>query len=296
MKSILKNIYSLLPFKKEIFTLLKSVWVPSESIYRHLYFKDVFTVNIGSTKKFKIKHYGFQLENAIFWSGLTEGWEKESIKLWIKLCETSDVIVDIGANTGVYSLVAKTVNPASSVYAFEPVTRVYKKLLENIELNKFDIHAYEQAASNSNGTAIIYDTDSEHTYSVTVNKNMFSSGTRVIESSIETITLDSFIKQNKLSKIDLIKIDVETHEAEVLEGFSEFLSVHKPSMLIEILTDEVGEKVEALVKDLNYLYFNIDELGSIRQVTSLSKSDFYNYLFCSAQTADTLKLPYKNQI
>jgi len=292
MKTLFKKIYSTLPFKKEIFTLLKFVWTPSESIYRHLHFKDVFTVHIDSNKKFKIKHYGFQLENTIFWSGLTEGWEKESIKLWIKLCEEADVIIDIGANTGVYSLVAKTVKPSSAVYAFEPVTRVYKKLLENIQLNKFDIHVYEQAVSNSNGTATIYDTDSEHTYSVTVNKNMFSKETDVIESTIETITLDSFIKKNKLAKIDLIKIDVETHEAEVLEGFSEFLMAYKPSMLIEILTDEVGEKVEALVKDLNYLYFNIDELGSIRQVQNLSKSDFYNYLFCSSETAHKLNLPY----
>lgn len=195
MKSFLKIIYSILPFKKEIFTLLKFVWIPSETIYRHLYFKDVFTVHIDSNKKFKIRHYGFELENMIFWSGLTEGWEQESIKLWIKLCEASDVIIDIGANTGVYALVAKTVNPLSTVYAFEPVTRVYKKLIENIRLNKFDIHAYEQAASNACGTATIYDTDSEHTYSVTVNKNMFSSETNVIESSIETITLDAFIKK-----------------------------------------------------------------------------------------------------
>ena len=45
-------------------------------------------------------------------------------------------------------------------------------------------------------------------------------------------------------------------------------------MLIEILTDEVAEKVESLVKDLNYLYFNIDELGSIRQVENLAKVIF----------------------
>ncbi|HSY60471.1 MAG TPA: FkbM family methyltransferase [Cytophaga sp.] len=294
MKVLLKKIYSILPFKKEAFTLLKLIWAPDESIYRHLYFKDVFTVKVNSTKKFKIKHYGFELENIIFWSGLTKGWEKESIKLWIKLCKEADVIVDIGANTGIYSLVAKTIKPAATVYAFEPVNRVYKKLIENIQLNNFDIHAYEQAASNTCGTATIYDTDSEHTYSVTVNKNMFSNETNVIESTIETITLDSFIKKNKIEKIDLIKIDVETHEAEVLEGFSDFLSAHKPSMLIEILTDEIGKKIETLVKDMNYLYFNIDEAGNIRQVPNLSKSDFYNYLFCNPQTADKLNLPYKN--
>ncbi len=293
MKALLKKIYNLLPFKKELFSLLKFVWTPSETIYRHLHFKDVFTVKIDSAKKFKMKHYGFQLENAIFWSGLTEGWEKESIKLWIALCKDADVIVDIGANTGVYSLVAKTIQPSASVYAFEPVKRVYQKLRENITLNSLDIKTYERAISNANGTATIYDTDSAHTYSVTVNKNMYSNDTKVIESIIQTSTLDTFIKENKLSKIDLIKIDVETHEAEVLEGFSEYLNVFKPTMLIEILTDEIGHKIETQVKDLNYLYFNIDELGSVRQVGSLSKSDYYNYLFCTAEVAKKLNLSFK---
>lgn len=88
----------------------------------------------------------------------------------------------------------------------------------------------------------------------------------------------------------MIKIDVETHEAEVLEGFSEYISLFKPNMLIEILTDEVASKVEALVKGLAYLYFNIDENGGIRQVTELKKSDYYNYLFCNEEMAKKLKL------
>jgi FkbM family methyltransferase len=293
MKALFKKTYNLLPFKKELFSLLKSVWTPSESIYRHLHFKDVFTVKIDSTNKFKMKHYGFQLENAIFWSGLTEGWEKESIKLWIALCKDAEVIVDVGANTGVYSLVAKTIKPSASVFAFEPVKRVYQKLRENITLNNLDIKTYERAISNANGTATIYDIDSAHTYSVTVNKNMYSNDTKVIESVIQTSTLDTFIKENNIPKIDLIKIDVETHEAEVLEGFSEYLKAFKPTMLIEILTDEIGYKIESQVKNLNYLYFNIDELGSVRQVSTLTKSDYYNYLFCTAEVAKKLNLSFK---
>ena len=125
MKKLVKSIYRLLPYKKEVFTLLKFVWTPSKSIYQHLHFKGVFSVHINSIKKFRIKHYGFELENTIFWSGLTKGWEKESMKLWIRLCEDSDVIVDIGANTGVYSLVAKTVKPSSRVYAFKRVTFIF---------------------------------------------------------------------------------------------------------------------------------------------------------------------------
>lgn len=245
---------------------------------------------VENSKAFKIKHYGYQIENEIFWAGLTEGWEKESIKLWVQLCKTSDVIIDIGANTGVYSLIAKTINPKAKVYAFEPVTRVFEKLKENIALNDYDIVPIEKAVSNTEGTAVIYDTAAEHVYSVTVNKNLSSPEIKVTETIIETITLNSFIRQNNIEQIDLIKIDVETHEPEVLEGFSDYLFHFKPTILIEVLNDEVGEKVDKLVRGLGYLYFNIDENKTIRQVATITKSDYYNYLICNPEVAAKIGL------
>ena len=44
---------------------------------------------------------------------------------------------------------------------------------------------------------------------------------------------------HKITKIDLLKIDVETHEPEVLEGYTKYIHLHKPTMLIEILNDEL---------------------------------------------------------
>lgn len=283
-------LYNVIPFKREFYFVLKTVWKPKESIYRHLHFKGVFNVKINDSKKFKINHYGYQIENEIFWADLTNGWEKESIKLWISLCEGADVVFDIGANTGVYSLIAKTISPNSKVFAFEPVKRVYSKLQENISLNKFDITAVEKAVSDSDGLAVIYDTDSEHVYSVTVNKNLSSSETKVTETTIETTTLNSFICKNDIKKIDLIKIDVETHETEVLEGFSDYLSQFKPTLLIEILNDEIGNKVNQIVEGHGYLFFNINENGPIRQVNKITKSDYFNYLLCSREVAEKINL------
>ena len=285
MKKILKQIYKSIPFKRELFYGLKMIWRPNENIYKHLYFVGVIKVDVNKSKSFKVKHHGFQIENEIFWAGLTNGWEKESMKLWIKLCENSKIILDIGANTGIYSLVAKTINPLSKVYAFEPVKRVFTKLQQNISLNSFDILAFEKAVSNSNGTAVIYDTDTEHTLSVTVNKNLSEPDAYVIETTIQTITLNSFIEEHNLPKIDLIKIDVETHEPEVIEGFSKYLAIYKPALLIEILNNEIGQKIEEMVKGLDYLYFNIDENKGIRQVDKITKSDYYNYLLCNLTTA-----------
>ncbi|MCK6649636.1 MAG: FkbM family methyltransferase [Bacteroidia bacterium] len=289
MKKATKYLYNIIPFKFEFYSFLKIFWKPREYIYKHLHFKGIIKVKVEDSS-FRMKHHGYQIENEIFWVGLTNGWEKESIKLWIKLSKKANVIFDIGANTGIYSLIAKAVHPNSKVFAFEPVKRVFDKLQENIQLNKFDIYAQEEAISNSTGTAVIYDTYSDHIYSVTVNKNLASSTTKVVEKKISTITLNDFIKKHNIEKIDLIKIDVETHEPEVLEGFSDYLSIHKPTILIEILNDEIGNKVSALIQGLGYLYFNIDEKGSPRKVDNITKSDYFNYLLCSQDTASEIGL------
>jgi FkbM family methyltransferase len=289
-KKAIKSLYSVLPFKRPIYEALKKIYRPAPRIYQHLHFKDVFRVPVTDSEMFKILHYGFEIENELFWAGIKDGWEKVSTGLWIELCRESEVIIDIGANTGVYSLIAKTVNPTATVYAFEPVERVFEKLQRNCQLNNYEIVCFKKAVSNYNGKAKIYDTDGDHIYSVTVNKNLNSSATAVKEFEIETITLKDFIENQELTKIDLMKIDVETHEPEVLEGMHEYLAKFNPVMLIEILNEEVATKVNKLLAGLEYLYFNIDENNGIRQVKEVTKSDYYNFLFCKKETALKLGL------
>ena len=287
---MLKSIYNSIPFKRQLFIVIRALCIPKAGIYKHLHFKGIIKVNVNKNQTFKMYHYGYQIENEIFWNGLTGGWEKVSLGLWIKLCANSDVIIDIGANTGIYSLIAKAVNRNSLVFAFEPVMRVFKKLEINNQLNKYDIKCLQLAISNYTGTAIIYDLKSEHIYSVSVNKNLNDSNIETVKTEIKTITLNDVVEKYNLTKIDLIKIDVETHEAEVMEGFSKYLEKFKPTILIEILNDEVGSNIQKLVCDLDYLYFNIDENSGIRQVKEITKSDYYNYLLCSEQIAKDLKL------
>lgn len=290
MKTILKKVYHSLPFKREFFTLLRFVVKPSQHIYQHLHFKGIIPVKVDNQHQFRIHHYGYQVENEIFWAGLTNGWEKVSIRLWIQLCRRSEVIFDVGANTGIYSLIAQCMNPQSKVYAFEPVHRVFSKLEENIKLNTYKVTTVEKALSNYDGEAVIYDLPAEHIYSVTVNKSLLGPNNPGIETKIQTVSLNTFIRENNIGKIDLMKIDVETHEPEVLEGFSDFLSKFRPVLLIEILNDEVGERVEKMVSGLGYLYFNIDENSGIRQVPKITKSDYYNYLLCNKETVAALNL------
>jgi FkbM family methyltransferase len=291
MKALIKGAYNAVPLKKELFSLVKNFWHPREDVYKHLHFHGVFEVPVEKDISFLLNHHGFVVENEIFWEGLEKGHESVSYSLWKKLAKDSRVIFDIGANTGVYSLIAKSLNPTSEVYAFEPVKRVFQKLEGNKKLNSFDISCFEEALSNSDGEATIFDTAAEHTYSVTVNKNTTAANAEVIPTKIKIARLDTVIEKFGIKHIDLMKIDVETHEPEVLEGMGRYLKEFNPSILIEILDDAVGEKVEALVKENGYLYFNIDDKAKkLRKVEHITQSDFWNYLLCSPSKAKELEL------
>jgi FkbM family methyltransferase len=293
MKSALKKVYKALPFKQEMFSLVKKVWSPGPDIFRHLYFNGQFKVDVDSSHSFFIRHFGYQIENEIFWCGLNDAWEKTSIRLWQKAVKRAGVIFDIGANTGLYALVAKSLNPNSRVIAFEPVKRVYSRLLENNQLNNYDIECFELAASNADGEAIIYDLPTEHILSVTVNQNHKSP--EIVEVAIPTtiniIRLDTFINKQKLERVDLMKIDVERHEVEVLEGMGSFLEKFRPAMLIEILENEIGEKVESLISDKDYLYFRIDdENGTVNLMEHIRIEKDCNFFLCDKNTAKELML------
>jgi len=291
MKQLLSKAYKIVPFKKQVFGFIKLFWIPPHSVYKHLHFTGTIKVKAGDAVSFYMKHYGMEIENDFFWKGLTGGWEKISMKYWMQLCRNAKVIVDIGANTGVYSLTAKAINPSAKVYAFEPLKQMFRKLILNNELNKYDIACIEKAASDRNGKAIIYETGTDHVAAASLNAETRQYGHLNTETEIEAITLDTFIQANDIGKIDLIKIDVETHEPNVLEGYKQYLSLHRPDFLIEVLNDDVADKLQPLFDGLGYQYFNIDDKqGTIRKTDRITKSDYFNYLICTKESAQQLKL------
>lgn len=275
-----------MPFKKYLFYVIRKIYCPK--FYAKLNFNGIFKIKFDDVY-FKITHYGYYIENDLFWKGIGNGWEGTSIKLWKKLCEKANFIVDIGANTGIYALIAKASNNSANVYAFEPIERTYIKLAENAKINKFNIKCINKAVSNYDGVGVIYDSKVGNIYSVTVNKNLYPTNI-LYPVTIQTIKLDTFMIEEQLEKIDLIKIDVETHEIEVLEGFQEQIKKFQPTLLIEILTEEVANGVEKILEKYNYLYFNICENVSIKLVTKIKASNSFNYLICKDSVARELHL------
>ncbi len=104
-RSIIKQCYAALPFKQPAYKVLRRLGPPPERIYRHLHFKGTIEVDVSPTEHFRMQHHGYMIENELFWKGLA-GWEKVSMELWTRLSKRCNVILDIGANTGMYALVA----------------------------------------------------------------------------------------------------------------------------------------------------------------------------------------------
>lgn len=285
MKKIAISIYKIVPLKKQLCFLLKKIVKPNKKIYGNLYFEGEFPVTVDKNKSFKIKSYNYlYIENCIFWAGIYGQWEKVSLKIWSELAKDSKYVFDIGANTGVYSLLAKCINPKAKVFAFEPVERIYEKLNYNIKLNNYDIQTFKNAVSNKNGESLFYDHDTDHTTTASLKNSLIGENdSKVIAKKIILTTLDSFMESNSIPGIDLIKIDVETFEVEVLEGFQQGLNKFKPTILIEVLNKDIADGISKLIANIDYEFYNISETNGITKVDKICRSDSYNYLICTAE-------------
>lgn len=290
-RSILKRLYEAVPFKQPVFQMVRRVVSLPEPVYRHLHFKGIIDVPISPTAGFRIRHHGYMIENELFWNGFN-GWEKISMELWTRLSRNAQVIVDIGANTGVYALAAAAMQPDALVIAVEPVRRIYDKLADNASLNGGRIKTVHAAASSRSGVAVLYDLpEREHVLSVSLDPewNKESAGLKPVE--VPAITVADLLVQHGATRVDLLKIDVETYEAEVLRGFLEILHRDRPSMLIEILNEKVAAEVGSILNGLDYDYYNIDDITwPPKKTHALSRSGHFNFLVCRPEVAKSIGL------
>ena len=142
------RIYDLIPGKRFMLQPLRPLRLPHR-LYQHLHFTGPFTV---STPKgsFRVMHHGNEIENE---DGPPGRRERVSMNLWMHLAPLARVILDVGANSGVYSLVAAAMNPHATVYGFEPVPKLFAQYMMFCPLNSFDIQPMCVALSNRNGSA-----------------------------------------------------------------------------------------------------------------------------------------------
>lgn len=161
-------------------------------------------------------------------------------------------IVDVGANIGNHAVFFGKFM-AKNIICFEPHEEHVKYLKMNLAQNAIEnAHVFSCALSSTKGHAIIKPPE----------KELQNSGMTQIEivsernddqNTVETVTLDAILREElSISKIDLLKIDVEGHELSVLEGASETIEKCLPVIVFEANTQRHYEEISAFLSHYNY--------------------------------------------
>jgi FkbM family methyltransferase len=202
---------------------------------------------------FKNDHIG----NKIARHGL---YEKENVQFLLRLLQLipAPVVLDIGANIGNHTLAFATC--ARHVYAFEPILAIYKLLSANVAANNLgNVTTCNFALSDSTESATIYMVRSGNFGASSFDKR--SEGVEAV--TVKKMPGDSFVINNGIEKVDLVKIDVEAHEIFVLRGLMQTLRTHQPFITMEWNNAVTVERLNGST-ELQFLFANyqIYVLGS----------------------------------
>ena len=170
----------------------------------------------------------------LFFKGIYS-MESNLIELFHSILQEGAVVLDIGAHIGYYTLqIAARVGSKGQVHAFEPVSDTFAYLKKNILLNKFtNVFANRYIVHDRCGRKEIFISDERNTGKSSVVEPV-GDITRRIEIA-KCITIDEYINQRELSKIDIVKIDVEGNELSILKGMRNLLeSQNHLNIIVEI--------------------------------------------------------------
>ncbi len=201
-------------------------------------------------------------------------------------------VLDVGANTGLFSLLAAAANPDIKVCAFEPLGTVRCLLEENVALNPVlspRIHVFPLALSNVSGSHEFYETINDQGLVTTSSSleadHAESVGDEYRKQIVTTQTLDRWAEEQGVNGIALVKIDVEVHEYAVLQGALQTIKTERPYITIEVLNNLHSDMMRKIIYNQQYVDFVITP-HALRFTNVLEyHSDGWNHLLCPAEKA-----------
>lgn len=252
-------------------------------------------VPIGTTGAFMLlngKDDGVALK--LLWN---KEYEATSLNIWRAITRECNAAIDIGAHTGIYSLVA-ALNKDLTVIAIEPVAANLSRLICNAQYNNMPNIRAIPAACTSHGRYTDFDPYKGLGY--------LTSGATLPNTSSEeglrtnAIKIDTIVSTLKASQRLAIKIDIEGHEHTALAGASKTLETHRPIIMLECISHIAGSECTKTLSAMDYCFFDIDDRQgivsrseSIKAMTSEGKPDLHrlNHLAIPAECKkDTIKI------
>ncbi len=147
-------------------------------------------------------------------------WEPFETGVLAGHIKKGDVVLDVGANLGYYTLLfSQWVGPTGKVYAFEPDPDNFALLQKNVRANRLqNVIPVQKAVSNRTGGMKLYLSDRNK-----AGHRIYESGEARPALEIEAVRLDDFFRDCK-DPVDFVKMDIEGAEDRALEGMLELLS------------------------------------------------------------------------
>ena len=168
--------------------------------------------------------------------GLVGGfYEKIELDVFERLTRSSQRVVDVGANVGLYTCLAATwLPPDGRVTAFEPVPANLQYLHQNVGQNTLSdrVVIEEMAVGDGPGVIDIYLVEgSIGTHSASARNALDS--TRSV--TVAVVSLDQYLADRSGPRTDILKVDVEGYEGHVLRGARTLLRNDGPTLLVEFM-------------------------------------------------------------
>jgi len=255
----------------------------------------VLTLHNGQGKSIKLAlNQTNSLGHKIIWNGGYQAFEY--VDIFEILIKRVNLFYDIGANIGIYSLIASMENEDIEVVSFEPATGPLHYLKLNKEINNFtNITIAGLALSHGEGEIEFYEIKNkkykylEHNLAGEGNAGTLTEGRNFEKNIVKTTTLDSFIlKMNHSKPLDLIKIDTEGTEYLILRKGAKVLLEMQPIIICEVLFNAKEKELEETILKYGYLIFVHDGKGLKKIETLVRKKDngLTNYFFVPPSKLD----------
>jgi FkbM family methyltransferase len=188
-------------------------------------------------------------------------WEKLQTSIFKQNIKKGNIVVDVGAHIGYYTLIAADiVGKKGKVYAFEPDLKNFNILMRNIKVNKYrNIIPINKAVAKKDGKLNLFINPTN-----SGDHRVYESNKNRKRTEIESVSLDSVLKNEK---VDLIKIDIQGSEINALKGAFHTLNNNKAlKMIIEFwpgglkLSGGSQEEFIRLLRNSKFTLYNIDEI------------------------------------
>lgn len=176
-------------------------------------------------------------------------YDYDEMNFLLRYLRSDDSFLDIGANIGVYTLLAAAKIHTGSIYSFEALPQNHARLQENLKLNQLDqVKTFAIAVSDQIGTVALHyaDGDSLPAISTTASENSLI---------VPSDTLDHVLQDEPIANLTLAKIDIEGAELLALKGAISLLQHQRPPVwIVELISPAQWEVVDFLTNFGYHLY------------------------------------------